>query len=79
MAKAEVYIDGEDAKQTQAVDQLLDLTKKFPARIEAYLKLWAIYYTQGNFYLKKSQNTSVSPTKDKQVNIAREAQAQQDE
>lgn len=79
MAKAEVYIDGEDAKQTQAVDQLLDLTKKFPARIEAYLKLWAIYYTEGNFYLKKSQNTSVSPTKDKQVNIAREAQAQQDE
>jgi hypothetical protein len=58
----------------------LDLTKKYQGRIEAYLKLWAIYYNLGNFHLKKSQSAPVSPAKlDSQVNIAREAQAQQDE
>jgi predicted Zn-dependent protease len=54
IARAEVYLDGDEPKQAQAIDLLNDLTKRYPQRIEAYLKLWSIYYNLGNYHLKKA-------------------------
>jgi len=54
LAKVEVFLEEEEAKLGQAFDTLIDLMKRYPKRIEAYLKMWSINYELGNFHLKKA-------------------------
>jgi len=47
MARVELYLEGEVVESQKAMETLHELVKRHPQRIEAYLKLWAIFYTQG--------------------------------
>lgn len=50
LARTEMYIENEEPKLNKAEEVLRDLMKRQPQRIEAYLKLWSLYYNCGNFH-----------------------------
>jgi hypothetical protein len=50
LAKVEVCIEGDEPNSGQAIELLNELAKRYPQRIEAYLKLWSLFYDKGCYH-----------------------------
>lgn len=50
LALCERYIDGAENDVALAITTVEGLTKQYPARSEAYIKLWQIYMSKGKEY-----------------------------
>ena len=47
LAFVELFLDQQPVRHSKAVEQLNKLIKEFPARGEAYIKLWQVYMASG--------------------------------
>ena len=57
LALCESYIDGKENNRALAISTVEGLTKKYPARSEAYIKLWQIYMSMGKEFEDASKQT----------------------
>ena len=58
LALCEHYIDGQEVKVDLAIATIEGLTQQYPARSEAYIKLWSIYMAKGKEYEDASKMTA---------------------
>ena len=57
LALCELYVDGREPKRDLAIATIEGQTKTYPARSEAYIKLWQIYMSIGKEYEDASKLT----------------------